>query len=224
MLGAEEVRYLYLTFDCYGTLVDWRKGIERELRAAVGQISFRGQELLDAYVEAEKRQESSYKKYREVLRTTALALSRTVGKEITDGAARAFAGSVPRWPAFDDTPPFLREMGSRGYKRYILSNVDDDLLEGTIRNNGLEVDGYVTAEEVGTYKPSPGHWNRFMEKTGARKEEILHVAQSVFHDILPTQSMGIASAWVNRYSEPMAAEAEPLYVSDSLVHLGQVLR
>ena len=114
-------------------------------------------------------------------------------------------------------------MGRRGYKRFILSNVDNDLLEGTIRNSDLEVDGFVTAEEVGSYKPNPGHWKTFMERTGASKEEVLHVAQSVFHDIIPTQALGIASAWVNRYHEPMPAGANPLFVSDTLAHLGELL-
>jgi 2-haloalkanoic acid dehalogenase type II len=213
----------YLTFDCYGTLIDWRTGIERELRAAVGDIEVGGQDLLNAYVESEKKQEGVYKKYREVLRLTALSMSTRLGTKVTEKAAREFAGSVPRWPVFPDTNKFLGEMGSRGYKRFILSNVDNDLLEGTIKRSGLEVDGYVTAEEVGSYKPNPGHWKRFMEKTGAEKTDILHVAQSVFHDIVPTQAMGIRSAWVNRYHEPMPRGPQPQFVADTLAHLARIL-
>ncbi len=217
------MKFRYLTFDCYGTLIDWRSGIESSLRREVGKLRLAGQDLIRAYVEAEKGQESGYKKYRKVLSDTARSMSPQLGVEVTSGAAERFAGSVPLWPAFKDTGGFLREVGKRGYKRYILSNVDDDLLEGTIRNNRLDVDGFVTAEQVGSYKPKPGHWLRFMEETGARKEEVLHVAQSLFHDIAPTQEMGIASAWVNRYSEGLPAGLAPLYISDSLKRLGDIL-
>jgi len=215
--------FTYLTFDCYGTLIDWRKGIERELARAAGGVGLGGQLLLDAYVEAEKSQESTYKKYREVLSSTVKSMSTTLGVEVTDAAARDFAASVPRWPAFPDTARFLREMGARGYRRYILSNVDTDLLEETIRIQGLQVDGFVTAEEVGSYKPSIGHWERFILKTGAKKEGVLHVAQSVYHDVIPAQRLGIASAWVNWYNEPMPDGPAPLFVSDNLSHLGELL-
>ncbi len=217
------MRYRYLTFDCYGTLIDWKVGIERELRAALGDVRIGGKELLDAYVSAEREQESTYKKYRDVLRLTALSLSPNLGVSITERAASKFAASVPRWPAFPDTRRFLHEMGSRGYKRYILSNVDDDLLRGTIDASGLEVDGFVTAEEVGSYKPEPGHWLRFMKKTGADKGDVLHCAQSLFHDIAPTQSIGIPSAWVNRYGERIKPGLEPSIICDSLAHLAQTI-
>ena len=216
-------RFTHLTFDCYGTLIDWRMGIERELARTVGGVKLSGPRLLAAYVEAEKSQEATYKKYREVLRETVVSMSGVLGIKVTDAAAREFASSVPRWPAFDDSAEFLREMGSRGFKRYILSNVDNDLLKETIRRHGLEVDGFVTAEEVGSYKPKPGHWERFFQKTGARREELLHVAQSVYHDIIPAQRMGLAAAWVNRYHEPMPKAASPILVTDSLAHLAELL-
>ena len=215
--------YKYLTFDCYGTLIDWRTGIERELTAAIGRIDLGGQELLDAYGAAERKEEATYKKYREVLRRSVLSMSNPLGAEVSDEAARKFAGSVPRWPAFPDTAAFLHEMGSRGYKRYILSNVDDDLLADTIKNHRLEIDGYVTAEQVGSYKPREGHWSEFLRRTGSTKSDVLHVAQSIYHDIIPTQRLGIASAWVNRYREPLPQGASPSYISDSLEALALVL-
>ena len=215
--------FTHLTFDCYGTLIDWRTGIERELARMVGDVKLSGPQLLAAYVEAEKSQESTYKKYREVLRRTVTSMSGVLGVTVTKGAAQAFAGSVPRWPAFSDTAGFLREMGSRGFKRYILSNVDNDLLEETVRRHGFEVDGFVTAEEVGSYKPRPGHWERFFQKTGAKRERLLHVAQSVYHDIIPAQGMGLATAWVNRYHEPMPKAASPTFVTDSLANLAELL-
>jgi 2-haloalkanoic acid dehalogenase type II len=215
--------YTHLTFDCYGTLIDWRAGIEQQLVRVLGGVNLSGQRLLAAYVEAEKSQESAYKKYREVLRETVVSMSGTLGVEVRDPAAREFAASVPRWPVFPDTARFLRDMGSRGFKRYILSNVDNDLLEETISRHGLEVDGFVTAEEVGSYKPNPAHWVRFMEKTGTQNGRVLHCAQSVYHDIVPTQSLGIASAWVNRYDERLGPGIEPSYICDSLESLAKAL-
>jgi 2-haloalkanoic acid dehalogenase type II len=215
--------YRYLTFDCYGTLIDWRTGIERELASALGDISLRGQDLLNAYGKVEREEEAAYKKYRDVLRRSVLAMSGVLGVDVDEEAARRFAASVPRWPAFPDTAEFLRGMGGRGYKRYILSNVDNDLLEGTIKNNRLEVDGFVTAEEVGSYKPRTGHWVEFLRRTGATKDDVLHVAQSVYHDIIPTQRLGIASAWVNRYAEPLPPDASPSIISDSLASLSKMV-
>ena len=215
--------YRYLTFDCYGTLIDWRTGIERELISVLGRISLRGQELLDAYGTAEKEEEATYKKYREVLRRSLLSMSDRLGADVNDEAARKFAGSVPRWPAFPDTASFLHEMGERGYKRYILSNVDNDLLADTIRDHHLEVDGYVTAEQVGSYKPRDGHWLEFLRRTGAKKEEVLHIAQSIYHDVIPTQRLGIDSVWVDRYSEPLPSEASPSMICSSLADLAAAI-
>lgn len=217
------MKFRYLTFDCYGTLVDWRKGIAESLES-VGITSGLGPgALLRAYVAAEKEQEKTYQKYRDVLKKAALALSQTLGVKLGPDAPERFSSSVPHWPAFSDSRSFLKRMGEAGFARYILSNVDTDILKETIRRNRFEVDGYVTAEEVGSYKPERGHWLRFLERTGARKEEVLHVAQSVFHDILPAQELGVSSVWVNRYREAIPAGAEPLLIVDNLRSLGGLL-
>jgi 2-haloalkanoic acid dehalogenase type II len=219
-----EVReFEYLTFDCYGTLIDWKKGIIDSIEKAAGRLPLPADRVMEAYVAAEKKQEGEYKKYREVLKGTFENLVGEVGLSVPKGASERFAGSVPKWPAFQDTAATLRRLGQLGYKRYILSNVDNDLLLGTISRNGLEVDGTVTAEDVGSYKPSPGHWVKFLEKTGAKKERVLHAAQSIYHDVLPTRVLGIASAWVNRYAEPLPPGVEPAYISDSLGNLAKML-
>ncbi|MDV3243810.1 MAG: haloacid dehalogenase type II [Nitrososphaerales archaeon] len=211
--------FRYLTFDCYGTLIDWRTGIERALTKALGPLPSKGKQLLEAYVDAEKRQEGAYKSYRSVLGDAAMKLATQFGVDASPGAAAGFAASVPEWPAFPDTARALKDLGEAGYSRYILSNVDTDLLRKTISRNGLEVDGYVTAEDTKSYKPAFGHWLLFMERTRAKKSEILHVAQSIFHDIIPTGKLGIESAWVNRYGERLPSNVEPLFVCDSLSHL-----
>lgn len=215
------MEFRYLTFDCYGTLVDWRNGIESALESlGFGEMR---RELMAAYLEAEKAEEGTYKKYREVLARSAERLAVRFGVDLGEGEAEKFASSVPEWPAFPDTSAALKEFGRRGYRRYILSNVDTDLLRGTIERNGLEVDGFVTAEEVGSYKPSPGHWVQFMRRTGAKREEILHVAQSVYHDIAPIRDLGISGAWVNRYGEPRPSDLRPAYVTESLEALARAL-
>jgi 2-haloacid dehalogenase len=216
-------RFRYLTFDCYGTLIDWRTGIEAALNSALGKLPIKGHALLDAYEAAEKRQEDEYKGYRDVLASTAGDLAARFGMKADPRALARFAASVPEWPAFPDTAEALRALGKKGYKRYILSNVDTDLLNGTIARSKLSVDGFVTAEECKSYKPAFGHWIKFMDVTGAKKEEILHVAQSVFHDIAPTGKLGIASAWVNRYAQPLPAGAGPIYICDSLASLVPLL-
>ncbi len=213
-----------MTFDCYGTLIDWKSGIGDALLETIKGLPLRGKKLHEAYLEAEREEEEgSYRTYREVLESSAVRLANANGVRITERAAKKFADSVPYWPAFPDTAKALRELGERGYRRFILSNVDTDLLEETIQRNGLEVDGYVTAQQTKTYKPNFGHWERFMERTGARKREILHVAQSLYHDIAPTQVMGIESAWVNRYRGALPPHAEPSYIVDNLSHLTKLL-
>lgn len=186
-------------------------------------MPMKGRKLQDTYEAAEKRQESQYKSYKEILASTAGDLAAEFGMKVEPQALARFAKSLPGWPAFPDTAEALRAMGMKGYKRYILSNVDTDLLRATIAQSGLSVDGFVTAEECRSYKPALGHWMRFMEKTGAKKEEILHVAQSVYHDIIPTQGLEISSAWVNRYREPLPQAARPAYIVDSLESLVKLL-
>lgn len=183
----------------------------------------KGQSLLPIFLELETREESKYKRYRDVLAETALKVAEKLGARMTDSASERFAGSVPTWPAFQDTASSLRRLGKLGYSRFILSNVDTDLLKKTIRRNALEVDGFVTAEEIRSYKPRPGHWRSFLRRTGARKEDVLHVAQSIYHDIRAVRKLGIDSAWVNRYGEPMPEDVSPNMISDNLAHLVSLL-
>ncbi len=216
--------FKYLTFDCYGTLIDWRAGIEKNLGKALGRVTLpRGENLLTVYVRLEAQQEGTYKKYRQVLSDTARNMATKLGKELSADAAAKFAASVPLWPAFRDTASSLRELGSLGYNCYILSNVDTDLLRETIKRNKLEVDGFVTAEEVHSYKPAFGHWQRFLRRTNAKKSDVLHVAQSIYHDIRPASKLGIKTVWVNRYRETLPKAVAPWMMSDNLRHLVQTL-
>lgn len=218
------MRFTHVTFDCYGTLIDWRKGIESHLGGLLRRHGLAsGVSVHTLYVKFEAEEEGRYKSYREVLRDTAIKVADHLKVLITEEDAREFAASVPSWPPFSDTIEVLAELGRRGYKRVILSNIDRNILKETILRNNLEVDGYITAEDVGSYKPSPGHWNRFFESYEARKEGTIHVAQSLYHDIIPSSRLGIPNAWINRYSEAYQPGVSPSYVFGDLKDLLNLL-
>lgn len=207
------MKYSHLTFDCYGTLIDWRGGIESHLGDLLRRNGLpSGASVYPTYVKLEAMEEGRYKPYREVLKGTAMKVAEYLKTTITEDEAYEFASSIPSWKPFVDSVECLKRLGELGYKRVILSNIDRDLLKETILQNGLEVDGYITAQDVGAYKPSIEHWNRFFAEYEVSKESTLHVAQSVFHDILPTSKMGVANAWINRYSEPEPTGIDPTYV------------
>ena len=179
--------------------------------------------VFPVYLGLEAEEEEEYKSYREVLRETALKVAKNFGVRISGDDASQFAASVPTWPPFSDTPGSLKELGRRGYKRVILSNVDKDILKQTIYQSGLIVDGYITAEDVGSYKPSEGHWKKFFAEYSVSKENTFHVAQSIKHDIIPSSRLRIENAWINRYSESMPTGVDPSYVFRDLKGLLTIL-
>jgi 2-haloalkanoic acid dehalogenase type II len=211
-------RFSHYTFDCFGTLIDWRKGIEEQLGGSLARhgISWSA-DVFRAYIELEAREEMlRYQSYRNVLRNTALRLSEQFGTEMSREEAESFAASVPLWPPFGDSVETMRELGKMGITRVILSNVDRDLLMKTISRSGLEVDGFITAEDVMSYKPDSGHWVRFLKEYPVGKEFVLHVAGSIHHDIIPASRLGFTTVWVNRYAETDRQGAIPSYVLNDL--------
>jgi 2-haloalkanoic acid dehalogenase type II len=219
------MRFTHLTFDCYGTLIDWRKGIEVNLGKMLRKNGLAsGVDVFPTYLRFEAEEEGQYKSYREVLRDTATKVAKHFNISVPENDATQFAASVPSWPPFNDTVESLKELGKRGYERIILSNIDRGLLKETILQEGLNVDGYITAEDVGSYKPSYGHWNRFFQEYKVSKETTLHVAQSIYHDITPCSKLGISTAWINRYSEPTPSGLTPTYVFSDLRSLLAALR
>lgn len=211
------MRFTHLTFDCYGTLIDWRKGMEVNLGELLRRHGLQsGVSVYTLYLKFEAEEEGQYKSYREVLRNTAIKVAEHLNVSITQKEAEVFAASVPSWPPFSDTVRSLKELGKIGYKRVILSNIDEETWKETILQNSLDVDGYITAEDVGSYKPSFGHWNRFYEVYKVSKERTLHVAQSIYHDIIPCSKLAISTAWINRYSEASSPGINPTYVFSDL--------
>jgi 2-haloacid dehalogenase len=205
------------TFDCYGTLIDWRTGIEQNLRRILRPRGLHGaQSLYLAYLGAERAVEKRYVPYRDVLSEAAVRAARTLGVALPAAQAREFADSLPRWPAFPDTVEVLGLLRQRGIGRFILSNVDRDQLEATIRVHSLEVDGFVTAEDVRSYKPHPAHWERFFDEHPIERGGVLHVAQSLYHDIVPATALGLRTVWVNRYSDALPGDVRPTFVLPDL--------
>jgi 2-haloalkanoic acid dehalogenase type II len=203
-------RYDVLTFDCYGTLVDWERGIAEALERAAGAdgVTLDRAAALRAYHDIEPRiQAERYRRYREVLALTARAVAERLGWPLAPGREAFLPESLPTWPPFPDTNGALRRLRDAGHRLAILSNVDDDLLAGTRRRLDVAFDFVVTAQQVGSYKPAPGHFVAARERIGAARW--LHVAQSYFHDVQPARALGIASAWINRKGERPLDERGP---------------
>lgn len=192
--------YEVLTFDCYGTLIDWERGILSALKPILANHGLRvpDGEILRLYGELEARIEAGpYRGYRAVLREVVKCMGRRLGFTPSPEEEEALAASLPGWPPFPDTVEALRAL-ERRYRLAVISNVDDDLFAGTAGKLGVEFDTVVTAEQVGSYKPSLRNFEAALERIGAPKERVLHVAQSLYHDIALAKSLGIATAWVNR--------------------------
>jgi 2-haloacid dehalogenase len=203
----------WATFDCYGTLVDWDRGIA-EAMAELWPGRDRGR-LLEVYhqVEPEVQRDGSLP-YHEVLARSLRAVADREGLELRPLDEDVLARSLPTWPVFPEVPGALEEVRRRGWRLAVLSNTDPDLLEASILAIGVQPDLVVTAADAGSYKPAPGHWNRFFERSGAGRDRTVHVAASPFHDLAPAAELGIRAVWINRRGEesplPRAAELPDL--------------
>jgi 2-haloacid dehalogenase len=196
----------WATFDCYGTLIDWNAGIAGVLEGLWGAEQAPG--LLRRYHELEPEvQAERYRSYAEVLTLTLERLAAEAGLGIPEGESGVLAQSLPDWPPFSDVPPALKELRARGWNLAILSNTDRALVVESEKRIGVPFDLVVTAEDVESYKPAPGHWERFRELTSADRGGHVHVAASLFHDVAPTRELGVRVVWINRLGEQ--AEPEP---------------
>jgi len=195
-------RFDVLTFDCYGTLVDWERGIAEAFGAAAGAdgVTLDRAAILRAYHEIEPRvQADRYRRYRDVLAITARAVADRLGWKLAPRRETFLPESLPSWPPFPDTNAALGRLRDAGHRLAILSNVDDDLLAGTRRHLAVEFDFVITAQQVGSYKPAPGHFAAARERIGGAPWA--HVAQSYFHDVQPARALAIPSVWINRKAE-----------------------
>ena len=195
--------YDIITFDCYGTLIDWESGIAGAFtRAVVGTGSrLDPHTVLAAYERIEPAvQAEEYRSYREVLTESARRVARQLDWPLPEARAGFLAESLPLWIPFPDTNAALERLFRAGYQLGILSNVDDDLLAETRKHFTVPFDLIVTAQQVRSYKPADGHFVTARERIGGRRW--LHAAQSHFHDVTPARRNRIPTAWINRASEP----------------------
>ncbi|HEX5824823.1 MAG TPA: HAD-IA family hydrolase [Candidatus Limnocylindrales bacterium] len=204
-----------LTFDCYGTLIDWESGILAGLRAGLAPhgVDAPDEALLEAYAASEAKLESGpYLPYRTILAVSARSVSKGLGVAITDDEAAAFGGSVGDWPAFPDSTRSLRRLRRR-FKLGVLTNCDDDLFAASSRRLDVEFDWVVTAQQIGSYKPNPHNFEALRERlhqAGIASARILHVAQSLYHDHVPARRLGLSTVWIDRRHDRPGSGATPV--------------
>ena len=202
----------WLTFDCYGTLIDWNGGIRGELARVFG--AERADNLLARYHELEPKLEADGKRsYREVMTEAMRELGAPGGEE------DALARSLPSWRSFPEVPEALRQVRANGWKLAILSNTDRDFIDASQAQIGVPFELAIVASEIGSYKPALGHWRAFEREVGRLPN--VHVAASLFHDIAPANELGIRSIWINRLGE--TADPKPTRELSDLVPLPEAL-
>ena len=188
-----------ITFDCYGTLIDWETGISSAVLAAAAAdgVQLDRAAVLAAYAEIEPVVEArEFQSYRAVLAETARRIAARFHWPLEPARAGFLAASLPTWPPFPDTNPALERLRAAGLRLGVLSNVDDDLFAGTCARLTVVFDLVVTAAQVRSYKPAPGHFRVARERLGTARW--LHAAQSWFHDVEPAAALGVPVAWINR--------------------------
>jgi 2-haloacid dehalogenase len=187
----------WVTFDCYGTLADWRGGMAAALRPLAGEATDR---LMTAYYdhELEVEHESPGMRYREILAEGLRRAAATERVALPPGGEYAFSERWAEMPIFDDVGPSLSALRDAGWSLAILTNCDDDLIAQTVERMPVAFDEIVTAEQVGSYKPAHGHWQRFAELTEGRRDAWVHAANSWVIDIKPASELGIPRVWIDR--------------------------
>jgi 2-haloacid dehalogenase len=220
-----------LTFDCYGTLIDWETGIWETLRPILTchRIDLAPDKALELYGELETEAErGAYVEYKTVLRRVLQGFGARLGFVPTEDELRRFAASVGDWPAFPDSPGALQAL-KRKYKLAIISNIDDDLIALSARRLHVAFDWVITAQQARSYKPSLNNFHVAFERIGLPTSKIVHVAQSLFHDVAPAKSLGLATVWVNRrhgktgFGATPPAQAEPDLEVPSLAALVEAI-
>ena len=204
-----------LSFDCYGTLIDWESGIAAVLArwAAEHGVELSAEELLERFAAAEARQEEGSPRtlYPEILAATMHDLGATVGADVSSAESHRLARSIPDWPVFPDVPHALATLSLR-YKLIILSNVDRESFETSNLKLGVRFDAVVTAQDVGSYKPSMRNFHALFEaaaELGIERGHLLHVAQSLYHDHIPAKGLGLPTVWIDRRGDRAGWGATP---------------
>lgn len=200
-----------VTFDCYGTLIDWESGILNSLFPILvaHKISVGNEELLELYGELEAAEEGrDYLVYREVLKNVLWKIGSRLGFTPSQDELENFPESIKDWLPFSDTVAALKAL-KNNYKLAIISNIDDELFAYSAKHLQVEFDCLITAQQVKSYKPSLNNFHRAIEIIGLPKTKILHTAQSLYHDIAPAKSSGLSTVWINRRHNKRGFGATP---------------
>ena len=202
-------RFRVLTFDCYGTLIDWESGMLEALRPllrAHGE-SLTDEQALELYGELEAEAEAGeYQPYRKILEAVVRGFGERLGFEPSAQEAESLPESLKNWKPFPDTVAALKRLKTR-YKLAIVSNTDDDLFADTARLLEVPFDWVITAQQAGSYKPSHRNFKLALERVGLPPEQVLHCAQSIYHDVIPARELRLATVWVNRRAGKMGKGA-----------------
>ena len=219
----------WVSFDCYGTLVDWETGISSAVSRVLENYGIRKTtpEILALFSDVEPAVQGSgvFKEYRVVLREVMNMIGERVGAQLTERDANSLADSLPHWPVFPDAGPALLALKQR-YKLAIISNVDDDLFAGSARVLGVEFDAVITSQQANAYKPNSRSFELAADKMAVDKDRWLHVGESMFHDIEPANRLGIMSVWVSRIDRgggTRKTDAEPDVTVPDLAALAEIM-
>ena len=212
-------RFDAITFDCYGTLIDWEQGILNALQPVLAPhgVDAGEDELLERYARHEAALEAdAYLPYRDVLAESLRGLCGELGFTPSDDDARGFALAIGDWPAFHDTAPALRRLHER-FRLGVITNCDRDLFALSNRRLGVTFDWVVTAQDAGAYKPSHAPFELAFETIDVPRDRILHAAQSLFHDHVPGKKLGLTTAWVDRrHGRPGSGATPPASATPDL--------
>ncbi len=193
-------KFEILSFDCYGTLIDWESGIIPVLNNLVANhhIDITEPQLLEMFAKFESEAEAGeYKKYREVLKQVIQKISQELNFQPTESELNSLSESIKNWLPFPDTLAALQSLKQK-YQLAIISNIDDELFANSAKHLQVEFDFVITAAQVKSYKPSKNNFEVSIQKMAIAPEKILHIAQSIYHDIVPAKAIGLSTIWVNR--------------------------
>ncbi len=213
-----------ITFDCYGTLIDWEKGLKETLREILGgkNLTINIDELLNEWLKQDlSAVKGSYKRYKEILKISLQKSFSKFGIPYEDRDGQALVSSMPEWKAFPDVKPTLQEL-SEHYKLAIISNVDDDIISRTLQ----QIDFFllvITSQQAKIYKPSIEIFKYALQKLGLDPRHVMHVAFSFEYDIKPAVQLGMNTVWLNRKMEPVPKEPKPEHVIKQLYDLREIL-
>ena len=208
-----------LTFDCYGTLIDWYGGVRAAARATASLAGIEFERFVrDRDLEDRELIAGAYQPYSKIVAESARRAAKRQARSITEAEAGAFAASMRHWPPFSESHAALQRLGTK-FRLALLSNVDTATLEASVALLDVPFEWIVTAEMLHSYKPNPAHWNEALARLQLEKSRVLHVGSSLFHDMRPAQALGIQTAFVNREVEDLQREDEPTFVVPDLTAL-----